>query len=143
MTPNNKPLHRIMYVEDDPDLQDIVSLGLKLGGNYAVKVCGSGQQALAEIADFQPDLVILDVMMPEMSGPETLKELRKIPGLEDMPMVFMTSKIQPAQLAKYKSLGAIGVIKKPLNPLKLSAQVQAIWANRFNVAPPPPELSGS
>lgn len=141
MTPNNKPLHRIMYVEDDADLQEIVSLGLKLGGNYTVKVCGSGQQALEEIVGFQPDLVILDVMMPEMSGPQTLKELRKIPGLTDMPMVFMTSRIQPAQLAQYKSLGAIGVIKKPLNPLKLSAQVQALWANRFNVTGPDPEVA--
>lgn len=128
----DKPLHRIMYVEDDTDLQEIVSLGLKLGGNYAVKVCGSGHEALAEIEAFQPDLVILDVVMPEMSGPQTVEQLRKIPGVADIPMVFMTSKIQPAQLEQYKKLGAIGVIKKPLNPMKLAAQVQTIWANRLN-----------
>ncbi len=120
-----------MYVEDDPDLQDIVSLGLKLGGNFTVKVCSSGQQALEEIVAFQPDLVILDVVMPEMSGPKTLVELRKIPEAADIPMVFMTSKIQPAQLTLYRNLGAIGVIKKPLNPMKLTAQVRAIWENHL------------
>jgi DNA-binding response OmpR family regulator len=122
-----KKLKRIMYVDDDPDLQQIVKMGLEIGGNFNVKVCASGYQALEEIEEYKPDLVILDVVMPFISGPKTLEAIRKMDAVATVPVIFLTSKIQPTQLAHYESLGAIGVIRKPLNPMKLSAQVLEIW----------------
>jgi two-component system, OmpR family, response regulator len=116
-----------MYVDDDPDLQQIVKLGLEIGGNFTVKVCASGYQALEEVEEYDPHLIILDVVMPFISGPKTMEELQKIEAVASVPVIFLTSKIQPRQLAHYESLGAIGVIKKPLNPMKLSAQVQELW----------------
>ncbi len=120
-------LKKIMYVEDDPDLQQIVRLGLETGGGYDIKVCDSGRQAIREIKEFQPDLLILDVLMPELSGTQTLDVIRKIPGFEERPAIFLTSKTQPHLLEEYRRLRAIGVIRKPLNPLKLSGQVKEIW----------------
>lgn len=124
-----------MYVDDDPDLQNLVKLGLETRAGFTVKICDSGEQAVEEITDFQPDLVILDVVMPGMSGPETLEALEKIPGIAPPPVIFLTSKIQPKQMVKYRKLGALGVIKKPMNPLELAEQVKDIWESRSEIEP--------
>lgn len=129
-------LKRIMYVDDDPDLQQIVRLGLEIGGGYNIKTCDSGEQALAEIEDFAPDLIILDVVMPDMNGPQTLEALRKVPAAIDIPAIFLTSKISPSQLSLYKKLGAIGVIKKPLNPMKLTGQLKEVWHKHLEQSAP-------
>jgi two-component system OmpR family response regulator len=124
---NDKVLKRIMYVDDDKDLQRIVQLGLELGGGFTVMVCSSGEQALREIAEFQPDLLILDVVMPDMSGPKTLETMQNMPNIPSVPVVFFTSKTGPEHILHYRSLGAIGVIKKPLDFKRLPHQVKEIW----------------
>jgi CheY-like chemotaxis protein len=77
--------------------------------------------------DFAPDLVLLDVMMPEMDGPSTLAALRELPGMARIPVVFMTAKVQFAEITYYKSLGAREVISKPFDPMLLSDQLRRIW----------------
>jgi len=124
---NGMILKRIMYVDDDPDLQNLVRLGLETRGGFTVKICDSGKQAIEEIKDFQPDLVILDVVMPGMSGPKTLEALQNIPGIPPVPTIFLTSKTRRQEMDLYKRLGAIGVIDKPLNPMKLAEQLKEIW----------------
>jgi len=116
-----------MYVDDDPDLQEIVRLGLEIGGGYEIKTCSSGQDALAQVEAFNPQLILLDVVMPDMSGTQTLEALHEIPVIKDVPVVFLTSKISSQQLSHYKKLGAAGVIRKPLNPMKLTGQVKEVW----------------
>lgn len=120
-------LERVMYVDDDPDLRNIVRVGLELGGGFTVKLCATGQQALDEVTEFQPDMILLDVVMPDMSGPQLLEQLKKKPDINHIPVVFLTSKILPEQLTQYEALGAIGVIRKPFNPMKLSEQVTQVW----------------
>jgi len=92
-----------------------------------VKICSSGEEALREAAAFAPDMILLDVMMPGMDGPSTLMALREQPSLAELPMAFMTAKVQPAEVAYYKSLGARDVIAKPFDPMTLASQVRAIW----------------
>lgn len=116
-----------MYVDDDPDLRNIVRVGLELGGGFTVKLCSTGQQALDEVREFKPDMILLDVVMPDMSGPKLLETFKKQPGISNIPVVFLTSKILPEQLALYEELGAVGVIRKPFNPMKLSEQVKQVW----------------
>lgn len=120
-----------MYVDDDLDLQRIVQLGLELGGGFTVMVCSSGEEALREMADFQPDLLILDVVMPDMSGPRTLETMQNMPDMPSVPVVFFTSKTGPEHIQHYRRLGAIGVIKKPLDFKRLPHQVKEIW-EKFN-----------
>ncbi|GMR21338.1 MAG: response regulator [Gammaproteobacteria bacterium] len=122
-----RPLKRILYVEDEPDIQAIAKLTLENIGQYDVKLCSSGNEALASIKGFEPDLVLLDVMMPEMDGPTTLKELRKLPEGKNLPIIFMTAKVQPSEVEHYKDLGAIGVIAKPFDPMTLSNTVNQLW----------------
>ncbi len=94
-------LHRILYVEDEPDIQAVAKLALEMVGGFTVKVCSSGEEALREAAAFAPDMILLDVMMPGMDGPSTLKALRELPSLAELPVAFMTAKVQPAEVAHY------------------------------------------
>lgn len=120
-------LQRILYVEDEPDIQAVAKLALEMVGGFTVKICSSGDEALREIAAFNPDMILLDVMMPGMDGPTTLKALRAQPAGAAVPVAFMTAKVQPAEVAQYKSLGALDVIPKPFDPMNLASQVREIW----------------
>lgn len=125
MTP---PLSRILYVEDEPDIRFVAQMALKAVGGFTVIACASGPEALSAAPDARVDLLLLDVMMPGMDGPSTLKALRELPATASTPVIFMTAKVQAAEVALYKSLGALEVIPKPFDPMQLSAQIRAIWA---------------
>ena len=120
-------LTRILYVEDDPDIQTVAKLALEMLGGYTLKICSSGSEAIESIGAFEPQLILLDVMMPGMDGPTTLGCLRELPQFANTPVIFMTAKVQPNEVAGYKALGAIDVIPKPFDPMILAGQVQAIW----------------
>ncbi len=123
-------LQRVMYVEDEPDIQAVAKLALEMVGGFTVKIFSSGEEALKQAVAFAPDMILLDVMMPGMDGPSTLKALRELAPLADIPVVFMTARVQPQEVAHYMSLGALGVIAKPFDPMNLANQVRAIWANK-------------
>ena len=125
-----KPLTRILYVEDEPDIRMVAQMALEAVGGFVVTACSSGQEALAAAPTAQADLLLLDVMMPGMDGPSTLKALRDLPATAGTPVIFMTAKVQAAEVAAYKALGAIEVIPKPFDPMDLSAQIQRIWASQ-------------
>ena len=123
----NTTLSRILYVEDDADIREIAQLALEIVGGFEVLLCACGEQALLQAPAFAPQLILLDVMMPGMDGPSTLLALRQHPELAHIPIAFMTAKIQPQEIAYYRSLGALDVIAKPFDPIKLPEQVRAIW----------------
>lgn len=120
-------LMRILYVEDEPDIQTVARLALETLGGFTVEICGSGSEALGRAPAFDPQLILLDVMMPVMDGPATLAKLRELPQFSFTPVVFMTAKVQPGEVAGYREIGAVDVIPKPFDPMTLSDQVQAIW----------------
>jgi two-component system, OmpR family, response regulator len=120
-------LSRILYVEDEPDIRLIARMALQEIGGLSVEIASSGSEALSMIEANPPDLILLDVMMPGLSGPSTLKLLRANPLTADIPVIFMTAKVQPHEVLEYKSLGAWEVIPKPFDPVALSDQVKGIW----------------
>lgn len=124
-------LKRILYVEDEPDIQAVARLALEVLGKFTIEVCSSGQEALAKAPSFCPDLILLDVMMPGMDGVSTLKAFRKSPVLSSIPVIFMTAKTQPSEVARYKELGAIDAIAKPFDPMKPSSLVAGIWSKYY------------
>lgn len=126
-------LQRILYVEDDHDIQAVARLALEMVGGFTVKICSSGEEAVRDAAAFAPDMILLDVMMPGMDGPTTLKALRQQPAFATVPVAFMTAKVQPAEVAYYKSLSALDVIAKPFDPMALAGQVRAIWEGQHGV----------
>ena len=122
-------LQRILFVEDDPDIQVVATMALEALGGFHVLACGSGAEALSRFGEFAPDLVLLDVMMPGMDGPATLAALRRLPGAEATPVVFMTARVQAHEVALYREMGAAEVIAKPFDPMTLSANVREIWSS--------------
>lgn len=124
---SNKPLNKVLYVEDEPDIQTVALMALETIGEFTVKACSSGQEAVEAAPAFEPDLVILDVMMPGMDGPATMEALRKLPVTADVPMIFMTAKVQSHEVERYRAMGAVDVIAKPFDPISLADQVRAIW----------------
>jgi CheY-like chemotaxis protein len=120
-------LRRILCVEDEPDIQTVVRLALETVGGFEVVICATGQEALVRAPRFGPDLILLDVMLPEMDGPQTLAALRQLPELRSVPIVFMTAKVQPGEVRRYHELGVVDVIAKPFDPMVLPERVHAIW----------------
>lgn len=121
------PLDKILFVEDDPDIQFVAEMALSVKGGFKVCICGSGAEALVESRTFLPDLILLDVMMPKMNGPTTMKNLKEIPETSKTPVIFMTAKVQPHEVAEYKQLGALDVIFKPFDPMTISQRIRDIW----------------
>lgn len=120
-------LKRILYVEDEPDIQLVARMALEMMGGYEIVLCSSGKDALETAPAANADLFLLDVMMPGMDGPTTMARLREIPSLSRIPAIFMTAKAQPAEVSNLLSLGACGVIPKPFDPMTLADEVRAIW----------------
>jgi CheY-like chemotaxis protein len=122
------PLLNILYVEDDLDIQVVAQIALEVVGGFKLKTCSAGADALKAVQDgYVPDLLLLDVMMPNMDGPTTLQELRKLDVTSKTPVIFMTAKVQASEKEYYLSLGAIDVIAKPFDPMSLSTQVNQLW----------------
>lgn len=120
-------LRRVLLVEDDVDIQFVATMALESVGGLTVLACRSGEEAVARFGEVAPDLVLLDVMMPGMDGPETLAALRRLPGGDGVPVVFMTARVQAYEVARYRELGAANVIAKPFDPMTLADSVQSIW----------------
>lgn len=118
---------RVLYVDDEPDLREVAQIALELDPEIEVLTCASGSEALERLDGFQPHLVLLDVMMPTMDGPATLKRIREAPG-GGLPVVFITARAGEGDVAGLLALGAQGVIAKPFDPMRLAEQVRGYLA---------------
>ena len=118
---------RVMCVEDDADIRMILEFSLQRLGGYELCLCASGQEAIDRVAVFSPDLVLLDVMMPGLSGPQNLELLRKQPAMSGVPVVFLTAKAMLNEVEDLLQHGATGIIVKPFDPVKLPENVQFYW----------------
>ena len=116
---------RVLQIDDEPDILDIVAASLSLDPEFDVRSCNSGAHGLAAAAKWRPDLILLDVMMPVMDGPATLKHLQEDARTAGIPVVFMTARAQTRELDHFKSLGAAGVIVKPFDPMTLAASLRS------------------
>jgi two-component system OmpR family response regulator len=120
-------LNDILLIEDDPDVRTIAAMALVDIGGFSLTACASGAEALAAVLKNPPQLILLDVMMPDMDGPMTLAALRALPLDPQPPVVFMTAKVQPQETQRYLRLGVVGVIAKPFDPVALADQLREIW----------------
>ena len=116
--------YRILHVDDDPLMQDVVELALSLDSEFAVLSCASAAEALAAVADWAPDLILCDVMMLGMDGPAMVARLRENPVTAKIPVIFITARAKPADRARLMALGAVAVIAKPFYPVKLAETVR-------------------
>ena len=124
-----RTLKTLMYVDDDADIREIVEMSLGLDGDLRVLSSDGGERALVKMRVEKPDLVVLDVMMPNMDGPTMLKRMRADPDLRHIPVIFMTAKSNADETARLRE-SAIGLIAKPFDPMALGKQVKALWNDR-------------
>lgn len=120
-------LSKILFVDDDDDLRTIALFALEAIGHFEVVACASGKDALTRVGDFMPQLLLLDVMMPDMDGPSVLVQLRTLASTARTPVIFMTGKDQPDEIERLLALGAMDVIAKPFDPLGLADTIRAAW----------------
>ena len=115
----------VLHVDDEPDIREVAAFALEMDPELSVRSVASGQEALEVLGSDAPiDVVLLDVMMPELDGPGTLERLRQVPGHADTPVIFMTARAQSHELDRFLSLGAIAVIIKPFDPMTLGQQLR-------------------
>jgi two-component system OmpR family response regulator len=119
---------KVLLVDDDDDIRSIGELALVEVGGMPTVLASSGAMALEVAAREQPDVVLLDVMMPGMDGLTTFRHLREQPQTAAIPVVFVTAKVQRHEVQRYLDLGAIGVIGKPFDPMTLPDELRAILA---------------
>lgn len=124
----SRDLKRVMYLEDDEHIAEIAQLSLVDFSDLEVQHFARGAAAIEAFETYKPDLLLFDVMLPDMDGVETLAEIRKLESGADVPVIFMTAKAQTHEQQHYLDMGALAVIVKPFDAFELGDQVKRIWA---------------
>jgi CheY-like chemotaxis protein len=114
---------RILLIDDEPEIREIVRVSLELVGGWDVSATGTAREGLTLAADQHPDAILLDVMMPDMDGPTTFQALQAAPETSAIPVILLTAKVQAADLRRFDQLGVAATIAKPFDPLTLPGQV--------------------
>jgi CheY-like chemotaxis protein len=120
-------MRKVLFAEDDGDIAKILRLCLCRDKSISVVECADGATVEARALEFMPDLILLDVSMPIVTGPEAFAILKQNEQLKDIPVVFLTAKAMRSELESLLSLGAAGVIIKPFNPIELPEQLKMYW----------------
>ncbi|RAU17180.1 hypothetical protein DN062_14845 [Nitrincola tibetensis] len=120
-------LRKVLHVDDDESIRDIVEISLVDFSGFTLVSTSSGQEALEQLEHFKPDLILLDAMMPEMDGLETLRRIRKKSETQHTPVVFMTARVQQDEKQQYLNAGAVSVIEKPFDATCLGDQLTSIF----------------
>ena len=123
-------LKKILIAEDEQDIRDIEKMALEMLGSFEVETCVNGAEVQDKVVSYEPQLILLDVMMPIMDGPQALGILREDDATKNIPIIFVTAKAMESEIERLISLGALGVITKPFDPATLSQQVLDIWKGR-------------
>jgi CheY-like chemotaxis protein len=128
----------VLLVDDDEAIRMVARLGLERVGGWSVATAASCEEALEAVDERWPDAVLLDVMMPGVDGPHTLGRLRDLDGGEQLPVVFLTAKLQPDEVARLRGLGVAGVLGKPFDPMALPGEVAQVlgWSEDPSTEPP-------
>lgn len=124
----SRQLTRILYLEDDPMVSEIGKIALQEVEEFDVRHCWSGPEAVEAVSAFDPDLLLFDVMLPEMDGLQTFAEVKARTGTACPPLVFMTARAQRQEVEAYIAAGAAAVIRKPFDPMTLGAELRRIWS---------------
>lgn len=119
-------IRRVLLVDDDPNMRLITRISVEGLTEWELTIATSGHEALSLSAQALPDLVLLDMMMPDMDGMTVFSELKKRFGDKTPAVIFMTAKVQIQEVQNYKNVGAAGVIMKPFDPMKLPDEIVAI-----------------
>jgi CheY-like chemotaxis protein len=117
---------RLLIIDDEEAIQIVVKFGIQLAVGWEVLFANGGRSGIEMAAREIPDVILLDVMMPELDGIATFKELQANPITARIPVIFLTAKAQAAERRQFNDLGISGVITKPFNSLDLPDRITKI-----------------
>jgi CheY-like chemotaxis protein len=116
---------RVLVVDNEPYIQEVAKVCLETVAGWQVILASSGAECLSKAAAEQPEVILLDVMMPDMDGITTFQKLQENPATQAIPVILLTAKIQSSDRHRYAQIGTLTAIAKPFDPLKLAGQVAA------------------
>lgn len=119
-------LDKMLYAEDDADIRKVAVLAMEVLGGITVETCESDVDVVEKAHQFQPDLIMLDVMMPNVDGPTALAQLRQVPELSSILVIFITAKVMKEEVAEFREMGAIDIIEKPFDHQGLTEKINEI-----------------
>lgn len=117
---------RVLIIDDEESIQTVVQFGLEIAAGWAVMTASSGPEGIARAQIDKPDMILLDIMMPEMDGLTTFQELQQHPETRSIPIIFLTAKAQASEKRLFSNTGVNGIITKPFNALELADQIKKI-----------------
>ena len=124
-------LRRVLIIDDEDDIREVAALSLEAVAGWDVITANSGARGIERAAADHPDAILLDVMMPQMDGPTTFRQMQLNPQTAGIPVVLLTAKVQGVDQRMFASLGVAAVLFKPFDPLTLAAQISSVlgWAD--------------
>ena len=117
---------RVLIIDDEDDIREVAALALETAGGWEVITAAGGRAGVEAAREARPDLILLDVMMPELDGPSTYRLLLETEETRAIPVIFLTAKVQSGEQRKLHELGALGIIAKPFDPLRLADIIGAM-----------------
>jgi CheY-like chemotaxis protein len=117
---------RVLLIDDEDDIREVAGMSLETVAGWTTMAARSGREGVKIAAEQQPDAILLDVMMPDMDGPSTFRNLQESLATKSIPVIFLTAKAQTREQRGFRELGAHGVISKPFDPLTLADQISEI-----------------
>ncbi len=116
----------ILLIDDEDDIREVATVTLETMGDFTVLTAPNGLQGIERACHAKPDAILLDVMMPELDGPSTFARLRELEATRDIPVIFLTAKVQTGERACLSGLGANGIIAKPFDPLTFADEINSL-----------------
>jgi len=120
------PVHRVLIIDDEDDIREVAALSLEATAGWTIYTASCGRDGIDVALEQKPEAILMDVMMPEMDGPTTFKEMQQIPAIAGIPVVLLTAKVQGVDQRRFAGLGVAAVLFKPFDPLTLAAQISAV-----------------
>ena len=119
-------MRRVLIVDDEDDIREVAALSLEATVGWEILTASSGREGIAVAAREKPDAILMDVMMPEMDGPTTFKQMQQTPETVGIPVVLLTAKVQGVDQRRFAGLGVAAVLFKPFDPLTLASQISEV-----------------
>ena len=119
-------MHRILLIDDEDDIREVASLTLEATAGWEVITANSGSSGIRAALAEQPEAILMDVMMPEMDGPTTFREMQKNPLIAGIPVILLTAKVQGVDQRRFADLGVAAVLFKPFDPMTLAQQIAEV-----------------
>jgi CheY-like chemotaxis protein len=119
-------MRRVLIIDDEDDIREVAGLSLEATTDWSILTASSGREGIQVAAAEKPDAILMDVMMPEMDGPTTFKQLQLNPETAGIPVVLLTAKVQGVDQRRFAGLGVAAILFKPFDPLTLAAQISEV-----------------